>query len=182
MDDPGLVVRRIATGGDRPDDCFVWWIDADRADRAPDVDALKAAIDHLFASHWDTRISRGMWPGPDSDGVGLPTGGPVTVSNLPIYLHAGRWQLTVHAAAGSLDDLEGLRLEVTTPGGHVVHRLDDPLERDSVHVTWEFNLSELAFALTLMLRADRVTAPVRLTMPVTLVESGRDQAQSRLAH
>ena len=168
MDDPGLVVRRIATGRDRPDDCFVWWIDADRADREPDVDALKAAIDHLFATHWDTRISRGMWPGPDSDGVDLPTGGPVTVSNLPIYLHAGRWQLTVHAAAGTLDDLDGLRLEVSAPGGAVLHRVDTPLERDGDHVTWGFDQQELAFALTLEIQAQAVGRPVRLRMPVEL--------------
>lgn len=52
------VTERLLAARGKPEDSFIWWIEARRAERAPDVDALRAYIDAMFDRAWPERISR----------------------------------------------------------------------------------------------------------------------------
>lgn len=170
LTNPALLVRRIAEGADRPDDSFIWWIDARKTDRAVDHAGLRARIEELFAENFETRISRAMWDGPEPGALSVAAGeSGVLVSSLPIPLRTGPWTATVALEEGTLDSLDGLRVVISWPGGHVVHsldRADGQVEGESI--SWEFDQPELMFALTLDVVADEVREPVRLRMPLGL--------------
>lgn len=168
LDSAAMVVRRIALGGDDPDRSFVWWIDSVRADRPVDVAAVRARVDELFAAHWNTRVSRGMWPGPGSPGPLLgPDSGEVAVASLPLMLHPGRWRATLRSAEGVLSDLEDLRLVVSAPGGHVVHEVRAEVPSGATEMAWVFDQEHLQLALSVEFRSARAVRPVRLEMPVS---------------
>jgi SAM-dependent methyltransferase len=50
-------VRRIAVAPNRPAQSFLWWIESRRR-RAPDLDALRASVDEIFAEVWEERVNR----------------------------------------------------------------------------------------------------------------------------
>jgi SAM-dependent methyltransferase len=167
--DPAVLARRIVLGPDRPDDSFVWWIVAERSVRTPEPARLLDRVRELYREHWDTRVSRGMWPGPESATLELRPGREGLVSSsLPMMLHAGPWELTVTAAEGRLADLTGLRAAITSPGRHVIHPLDDPVVQSAHQVAWRFDQADLQMALSIELLVERVEAPVQLRMPVSL--------------
>jgi SAM-dependent methyltransferase len=169
MDDPAVVVRRVVEGGERPDDSFVWWIDA-RPVGEPDHDALVRRCDELFVAHWDTRVARGLWPGPGHDGPLItPASAPVELRNLPFMLHRGRWRLTLRAASGTLNALTGLTVDLVLPGDHPVASLDAPVSEGPGERSWEFDIAQLMFALQLVIRVEGATSDVRLAMPIELV-------------
>ena len=174
LDDGAVVVQRIALGGDRPDDSFVWWIDAERTDAAPDVPELRARIDALFEAHWNTRVSRGMWPGPGHPGPLLGgEDGRLVATGLPIMLHRGRWRLTVEAAPGhSLSDLDGLAARLRLPGPDALE--GRRIGSDPSRAMWEFDLPHAHLALSVEVGSSSASRPVRLRMPVALecVRSG----------
>lgn len=169
LDNPATVVRRIVLGADNPDDSFIWWIDAQRTDREPDVETLRKRIDQLFQQHWSTRVSRGMWPGPGFEGPRLAAGTTdVTIASLPLMLHPGRWRAQVQAVEGHLSSLTGLHLAVTAPGGFVIHEVRDVLPAGATSCAWEFFQEHLQLALSIEIRADKVQEPVQLAMPISL--------------
>jgi len=169
VSDPALVVRRIVEGGERPDDSFVWWMDAVRTDREPRERELAARVQQLFDAHWNTRVCRGMWSGPDSDGLDLdPDRKQLTVTGLPMMLHPGRWRLTLELIEGALSDLPGLHVDIMAPGDQVMNSLDDPVEVSDRRISWEFERPNLVFALMIRRTADCVSRPARLAMPISV--------------
>lgn len=169
LDDGALLVRRINLAAEDPDDSFVWWISARRVGAA-DVDALMRRVVEFFDEHWSTRISRGMWPGPGAAGPAVEPGfaGQLCAS-LPMYLHPQQWELSVTLDEGSWDDLEGFRVDITSPGGHIVHRMEMPAaDGQGATRRWTFDQDELMLALSIELHVERVSSPMRVGMPVRL--------------
>lgn len=166
--EPAMLVRRIADGPERPDDCFVWWLVA-RPDGSPDRDGLRNRTDELYRQHWPTRVCRGMWPGPGSEGVDLEAGATRVVTSLPFMLRPGRWRIGLRLAAGQLDSIGDAEIEISLPGDHVVHHLRyTDAKVDSAGIWWELDQSELMFALSLSLRIGPVAAPVCVAMPLSI--------------
>jgi hypothetical protein len=168
LDDGALLVRRIVEGTGHPDDSFVWWLVA-RPDGTPDEAALRARTDELYRAHWPTRVCRGMWPGPGVDAIDFAPGAEQAVASLPFMLATGRWRIGIELAAGTLEDLD-LRIDITAPGGHLVHRLEKSAAATSSASTviWELDQGHLALALSIELHVACVTAPVSVNMPLTI--------------
>jgi SAM-dependent methyltransferase len=169
MSEPTVLTRRIALGGDHVEGSFVWWIDARAEDGPADEEGLRRRVAELFDEHWNTRVSRGMWPGPGSEGPMFDSGhgGGRLLSSLPLMLHPGRWTMTVESEDGDLSDLEGLELRVTSPGDHVVHQVGRAAGQGGT-AAFTFEQQTLQLALSLELHATSVSGPVRLAMPVSL--------------
>ena len=170
LDDPALTLRRSLPGA--PDDCFVWWIEA-QPDGSPAVDeaSLRRRVDELYDTHWPTRVCRGMWPGPGADALAIPAGASGSVAtSLPFPLHEGRWTLTLRVTEGRLEDLSGAELVLTAPGGETFASLsaaDGDVSGDG-GITWEFAIPFFLQALVLELRVQRTAAPVALAMPLPI--------------
>ena len=56
------VTERLLVARDRPDDSFIWWIEATRSARAPDAGAVHALMARLFRDHWPERVQRLLVP------------------------------------------------------------------------------------------------------------------------
>ncbi len=167
MQDPAMLTRRIALGSDSPDQSFVWWITAQRVSNVKS-EQLRSRVDELFNQHFSTRVSRGMWPGPGADGPLVPVGtvGEICAS-LPMFLRSGMWRLSVSLDRGSWADLDGFRVDITSPGKHLIQRLDlttGIIDGDTV--TFEFERDVLIFALSIELHVDGVRSPVQVHMPI----------------
>lgn len=90
------VLDRSATR-DRPDDDFVWWVEAERTDDAIDPDAVRAEVTRLFRDHWDARVNRAAIccvPRSEAGTCDLPIGacGVVYRTN-PFPLFAGGYRV-----------------------------------------------------------------------------------------
>ncbi|MCP4435901.1 MAG: methyltransferase domain-containing protein [Actinomycetia bacterium] len=167
LDQPAALTRRIAGSSADPDDCFIWWIDAERTSRDPDEAALRKRVADVFDSHWNTRISRGMWPGPGSPGPHLGGGHTDWVSSLPIMLHSGHWVLTVRSEGSPSQDMRKVVARLLAPG-NVVLEEKSPASVDDASASFEFELDQLWMAIAVQLRAVDVEHPVQLEMPVDL--------------
>ncbi len=168
VEDPAVLVRRVACGRDAPDECFVWWINAARSDAEVDPERLRAAVAGLFDDHWDTRVCRGLFPHPGARTLALVPGASGRLaSTLPFPLHGGRWSVAATLRSGSWSDARGFRLRVVAPGDHVVHelRLEDAAVEGAV-ATWHLEQPYLLFALTIEVLAERVVAPCELVLPL----------------
>lgn len=49
---------RLVSAAMYPEQSFIWWLEADRTTRAPDRDAIAAALDSIFRTHWPERVGR----------------------------------------------------------------------------------------------------------------------------
>ena len=54
----GEVLRRTVLGSTDPDGSFIWWLEARRADREPDVDALRKRHAEIYDHAWPERQNR----------------------------------------------------------------------------------------------------------------------------
>lgn len=75
------VTERMVSGRDKPESSLLWWLEGRRLDKAPDEDAIRRAIDDIFAKAWPERTQRlvvpSQWKIDDrTDGawVRVPTG------------------------------------------------------------------------------------------------------------
>jgi SAM-dependent methyltransferase len=57
-DPPHSVVYRSVAAGDDAGNCYLWWIEAVRADRAPDPVVVEAIIAKYWAEGWPERMNR----------------------------------------------------------------------------------------------------------------------------
>jgi SAM-dependent methyltransferase len=160
-----VVVRRIATAADRPDDSFIWWIVA-RPNGSPDGDALMRHIDALFAKHWPTRICRGMWPGPGHHSTRLDPAASTTIRSLPVYLRAGTTTFTMRLSSGHIPDLGDWHVTLTGPGGEVLGDARPVAESTGTAATWAFELPQLAFAASVGIHAPELKSQVEIEMPL----------------
>ncbi|MGH2474282.1 MAG: hypothetical protein ACRDIL_03375, partial [Candidatus Limnocylindrales bacterium] len=136
------------------------------------ADRLHARVAELFDQHWPTRVCRGMWPSPD-DGVDLPPGAAWSTTSLPFMLHEGRWTIGLELDDGNVDNLEGLRIEIRSPDDQVEHLLViSEAKVGGTAATWEFDQERLKLALSIRIVVDRVAAPARLRMPLSIRLAG----------
>lgn len=175
VDQGATLVRRIAEGADHVDDCFIWWIVA-RPTGTAQPEALRQRTEQMFAELWPTRISRGFWPGPPSEGLDIESGGTRSITTLPFYLRSGQTRLTLELEAGSFDSLLNWHVDLFLPGRVPLRQLmpyDGVLDAGSV--SWDIDLDEVAFAVVLELNIEQVLDSVRLRMPLDmrLVSVGR---------
>lgn len=56
--DSATVLRRALLGSDDVERSFVWWLEAQRADREPDVEGLRRRHAEIFAHAWTERLQR----------------------------------------------------------------------------------------------------------------------------
>lgn len=173
--DDDLTARRIATGTDRPDDCFVWWVEAQRLSGRADPAALERRVVELFERHWATRISRGFWPGPPEHSTTTIAAGSSGVlrSTLPFPLHQGSWELEFELVDGSFDDLDDWSVAIVGPGDELIHELR-PADAETTTKTarWTFQQPFLLFALVVELRASLVRNALRVRAPIALRPAG----------
>ena len=52
------VTERLVAAGDQPNNSFIWWVEARRTARAPELVALHTLMDGIFANAWPERIQR----------------------------------------------------------------------------------------------------------------------------
>jgi len=55
---PDSVIDRCVSAIDDPENAYIWWIEARRSDRLPDVEQVKAIIDRYWAFGWPERLNR----------------------------------------------------------------------------------------------------------------------------
>ncbi len=172
--DPSILTRRIAEGPTRPDDSFVWWINARRGVREPRPDELERRVRQLFREHWEIRVSRGLMRSPEHRRLPIAAGEIGRIGEtLPFVLHAGHWRVSLLFASGCPTDLEDLVLDVMSPGEFVQRHL--PVASGAIEddrVTWTFELDELIFALSIRLTARRTSSPVELSLPISIEAVG----------
>jgi hypothetical protein len=86
-----------------------------------------------------------------------------------MFVHPGRWRLTIELEQGDFGDMENFHALITTPGHHPIHAfsLADGLI-DAHTVSWVFERDELIFALSIELHVASVSSPVQIRMPVRL--------------
>lgn len=163
IDAPDVLTRRIVGGRDRPGDSFCWWVNAERSSRPVDRSALDRRLAELFAQHWPTRVSRGMFP---AVGRALPAARHLVASTLPFPLRPGTWDVTVRLAVGSWDQVDQLLLTISPPGGGPIHTLTlADAHRDGAARTWRFEQPHLLFALVAQLTVE-ARAEIAIAFPL----------------
>lgn len=171
LDDPALLARRIALGSDRTDDAFIWWINAHRAERAPDADRLRAEIQALFERHWPARMCRGMAETGAASAV-LSAAAP-TLASLPFPLPQGTWELALRRSGSEWGDAR-VGARVLSAGGEVLHALEPEAATVTGSSTrWTFDRPELLFACSLVVELEGGTSEVRLRFPIELWPADR---------
>jgi SAM-dependent methyltransferase len=172
LDDPMVLVRRTATGREAPDECFVWWINARRSTRDPRPDDVRAEVQRLFDEHWNTRVSRGLFPEPGGDRLRIgPGAGGRIASTLPFPLHGGDWTVSASLLDGDWDSLAGFRLVIMAPPEELVHELTlDAATFDAERrtATWTVRQPYLLFALILHVEVDSVASAAELALPLDI--------------
>ena len=91
--------ERLVGGVARPEDAFLWWIEARRADRAPNPAGVTTRLTEIFDKAWPERITRNVVgvgeveTAPDGDWVVCPpeTPGPLIFGPY-MPLRAGRYR------------------------------------------------------------------------------------------
>lgn len=171
LDDAAVLARRIALGGERPDDAFIWWVNAVRAERSPDSEHLRAEVQALFERHWPLRVCRGM-PGLAEGSVTLSADAP-RVASLPFPLPQGRWSLAVQQMEPRPAEA-GVKIRILSPGGEVLHDLEPAAAVvEGSRVQWELDQAELVFACSLVVELAGASTSVTLRLPVELLPAGR---------
>jgi hypothetical protein len=168
MSDAATLTRRVATGRDVPEECFVWWINAERVDGQVDLHALRTAVDEMFDRHWNTRISRGFFVDVGTDLVVSAGSHGMVGETLPFPLHSGTWEFSVRLSAGTWDSVTSAVATLIAPGDHELHRFDiADARREGDSVIWRFDQPYLSFALTLRLELT-TTADIVIKFPLRL--------------
>ena len=170
IDDPAVFARRAANAADRPDDSFVWFLVARRADRAPDRAALATTVDALFEAHWPTRVTRGLFPRPGATELAIAAGSHgVLGRTLPYPMHSGTWTLTVRLTQGRWESLDSFTVRILLPSLEPLHIL--PLSSaliDGPSATWTIDQPWLLFALSIEIEVGGVSEDVALELPLDL--------------
>jgi SAM-dependent methyltransferase len=143
--------ERLIGGVARAHDAFLWWIEARRADRAPNMAAVTARLTEIFKKAWPERVTRSVVgvghveSGTDGDWVVCPanTSGPLIFGPY-MPLRAGRYRCTFElegsepAARARCDVVSGERGDII-----VMRELTVGSGRETVSL--EFELSALQF-------------------------------------
>ena len=104
---PLSLEERLVGGVARPEDAFLWWIEARRADRAPDAVAVGKRLTEIFDKAWPERITRNVVgvgtveTEPDGEWVVCPpdTSGPLIFGPY-MPLRAGQYRCVFELEGG----------------------------------------------------------------------------------
>jgi SAM-dependent methyltransferase len=104
---PLSLEERLIGGVARPEDAFLWWIEARRADRAPNAAAISKRLTEIFTKAWPERITRSVVgvgrveTGSDGEWVVCPpnTSGPLIFGPY-MPLRAGQYRCTFELEGG----------------------------------------------------------------------------------
>ncbi len=174
---PGSLARRMALATGRPDDSFIWWMEA-RKTGVPDVQALHDAIMDIFGRSWPERVAR-VKP-LDGDSIEMPDGGPGVLMRRGASGYAligpymavapGNYVFAIPISwTGAIDDGEpACRLEIVAGDELVATSTTDTSRVEgTADLTCSVTLDALRFAVHARLwcsgRAD-VVAPLTLAM------------------
>lgn len=170
LEDDFSVTRRIVTARDNPEDSFIWWVEAQRADRVPDAAAVDRLVHGIYERHWAARVCRGMWPGPEPGHIPVSRGTSGAIAHsLPFPIHAGAWTLRLELADGQLESAKGLTVRLVAAGNITIH----VLTAEGADVTrnawsWTFEQPHLLFAVSIHLSIDRACENFSIRMPLSL--------------
>lgn len=150
---PGwTVTERLIAARDRPEDSFIWWVEAKRSDRKPDVEGVNAFMSDLFRRHWPERTQRFLSsPGfgrERAEGaewiVAAPGQGGAALYGPYMPLRGGR-----HRVTWDLKSVVGAHGPVAVcevmAGEAILCRRD--VEPDAQQVAIEFDLPSMTFGL-----------------------------------
>jgi SAM-dependent methyltransferase len=121
--------RRAAEAAERPDDSFVWWVEAFRGDREPDSDRLLHRVETIYDGYRRQRFgslkhSVGTLTGLGQDRVVAAGAGEAghLIFGPFVPMRSGRWVARFHLAAGPGDTQSPMgRLDVATgPAAEVI--------------------------------------------------------------
>jgi SAM-dependent methyltransferase len=151
--------ERLITAQDDPENAFIWWLEASRANRPPSTTALREAMNSIFAEAWSERIQRlnvgaghveqrgdAQWVVCSEDQGGAMIYGP----NMPLRAGAYRVNFTVAAQGVAAPNTQALQCEVFLPSrnGPLASRL---LSASDLHgetsVSLDFTLDQLEFGV-----------------------------------
>ncbi len=153
QDVPGWsVTERLLVALDRPDESFIWWIEATRSDRAPAAEAVHALMARLFREHWPERVQRllvpadhALQPSPDGDWVNVTAGqGGIAMFGPYMPLRAGRHRVTWQVRTPATSRGPVAFCEVMAGADTLMRHEVRPGESS---VSLEFTLDEMTFGL-----------------------------------
>ena len=147
------VEERLSGGVARPEDSFLWWIEARRADREPDAAAVTARLTNIFAKAWPERTTRSVVgvghvvTQPDGPWVVCPANLPGPLIFGPYMpLRAGRYRCTFELEGS--DPAARARCDVVFgEQGEVVQMREVTVGPARETVCFDFELSELRFGV-----------------------------------
>lgn len=127
--DPREQLLRTQQAVDAPADAFLWWVEAERAARPADLEALAARLDEIYAVAWPeacNRLRHEIGTLEERDGVpwvavpaatrGFAVRGPSTA------LVPGEWTVTFRTEVGAdaQEDAPVCRVAIVAPEGRVL--------------------------------------------------------------
>ncbi len=173
LSDAALTTRRIALGGDQPDRCFVWWINARRKSVEVDAARLRQRTSEFFAEHWPLRVNRGIMANAGDVVLRVPRGSSgVIKSTLPFLMSPGLWNLSATLAQGTWSDVAGLSFDIVTPDDKVLHHLGvESAEVNDDILMWSIEQPFVSFALCLQIVVEDVKGDVAFVLPIDLRKS-----------
>jgi SAM-dependent methyltransferase len=143
--------ERLIGGVARPEDAFLWWIEAKRADRAPDDAAVSRRLTEIFAKAWPERATRSVVGvghveiGQGGEWVVCPTNtsGPLIFGPY-MPLRAGRYRCVFELEGG--EPVARARCDVAVgERGDVLMSREMTVGPAREIVTFEFDVPELQF-------------------------------------
>ena len=170
LGDPAIFTRRASSARDVPDQSFIWWLTARRSATTPVQGLLAKRTKQLFDAHWNTRVSRGLFPQPGAVTLEIASSAQGLIGRtLPFPLKPGHFELRMSVQSGSWDDLVGFSAHLVAPGGELVQRLSvSDARRHGETLSWTFEQPHLLFAVSIEIHVDQVLASTVLVLPLDL--------------
>jgi SAM-dependent methyltransferase len=156
-DDQWPTIERCLSAVDDPDNSFLWWMEARKSSREPDVAALTAEMDKIFSDAWPERsrrfVSAAGTRNPDNSGISSAsgeTGALVYGPYMPLRKgnHSATFELT-STDPGSAGTIIA-RIDVLGSNGREILFKDvtySELQNQSGKFTLDFSLPEMEFSI-----------------------------------
>jgi SAM-dependent methyltransferase len=151
------ITERLVVARDHPRDSFIWWLEAKRTKRAPDLPALQALMNEIFAKAWPERIQRLIaYPGrrverrPDGDWIIAAPGEAGFVMYGPyVPLRPGRyrcrWRIAIEATEGADEAASVAEFDVVG-GPDAITLARGEVQSGRSELTLAFTVENLMFA------------------------------------
>jgi SAM-dependent methyltransferase len=150
---PLSLEERLIGGVARPEDAFLWWIEARRADRAPNATAISKRLTEIFAKAWPERTTRSvvgvghLETGSNGEWVVCPpnTSGPLIFGPY-MPLRAGQYRCTFELEGGTPAARARCDVAVGVRGDVLVSReITVGPERETVSLEFEVPVLQFGF-------------------------------------